>query len=65
MYSFKSYDACKAYQEEQHKLMEARAKEKGLTLAHGQAGRAWLRQHEGARFSEVSARPIEVGPQTA
>jgi hypothetical protein len=32
MRSFKTYDECKAYQEEHHKQMEARAKEKGLTL---------------------------------
>jgi hypothetical protein len=32
MYSFKTYDECKAYQGEHHKAMEARAKEKGKTL---------------------------------
>ena len=32
MRSFKTYDECKAYQEEHHKQMEARAKEKGVTL---------------------------------
>ena len=32
MRSFKTYDECKAYQEEHHKLMEARAKEKGASL---------------------------------
>lgn len=32
MLSFKTYDECKAYQEDHHKLMEARAKEKGVTL---------------------------------
>lgn len=32
MRSFKTYDECKAYQEEHHKQMEERAKEKGLTL---------------------------------
>jgi hypothetical protein len=32
MRSFKTYDECKAYQEENHKQMEARAKEKGVTL---------------------------------
>jgi len=38
----------------------------GWTLMTAEeAGRVWLRQHEGARFSEVSARPIEVGPETA
>jgi len=32
MRSFKTYDECKAYQEDNHKLMEARAKEKGIAL---------------------------------
>ncbi len=32
MRSFTTYDECKVYQEEHHKQMEARAKEKGLTL---------------------------------
>ena len=32
MWSFKTYDECKAYQEGHHKAMEARAKEKGKTL---------------------------------
>lgn len=32
MRSFQTYEECKAYQEEHHKLMEARAKEKGVTL---------------------------------
>ena len=32
MWSFKSYDECKAYQEEHHKGMEAKAKEQGKTL---------------------------------
>jgi hypothetical protein len=32
MRSFKTYDECKTYQEEHHKQMEARAKEKGVTL---------------------------------
>jgi hypothetical protein len=32
MRSFKTYEECKAYQEEHHKQMEARAKEKGVTL---------------------------------
>jgi len=32
MRSFKTYDECKAYQEEHHKQMEERAKEKGVTL---------------------------------
>jgi hypothetical protein len=32
MRSFKTYDECKAYQEEHHKQMEARAKEKGVTM---------------------------------
>ena len=32
MRSFKTYDECKAYQEAHHKAMEARAKEKGMTL---------------------------------
>ena len=32
MRSFKSYDECTAYQEEHHKQMEVRAKEKGVTL---------------------------------
>ncbi len=32
MRSFKTYDECKAYQEEHHKQMEERAKEKGITL---------------------------------
>ena len=32
MMSAKSYDECKTLQEEQHKTMEARAKEKGLAL---------------------------------
>lgn len=32
MRSFKTYDECKAYQEENHKQMEVRAKEKGVTL---------------------------------
>ncbi len=32
MLSAKTYDACKAAQDEQHALMEARAKEKGKTL---------------------------------
>jgi hypothetical protein len=33
MWSFKNYDECKAYQEQHHKDMEARAKEQGKTLA--------------------------------
>jgi len=33
MWSFKTYDECKAYQDEHHKTMEARAKEQGKTLA--------------------------------
>ena len=32
MRGFKTYDECKAYQDEHHALMEARAKEKGVTL---------------------------------
>ncbi|TAK50523.1 MAG: hypothetical protein EPO27_04295 [Betaproteobacteria bacterium] len=32
MFSFKTYDECKAYQEEHHKAMQARATEKGKTL---------------------------------
>ncbi len=32
MRATKTYDECKAVQSEQHKLMEARAKEKGITL---------------------------------
>lgn len=32
MRSFKTYDECKTYQEEHHKQMEERAKEKGVTL---------------------------------
>jgi hypothetical protein len=32
MRSFKTYDECKAYQEAHHQAMEARAKEKGITL---------------------------------
>jgi len=32
MRSFKTYDECKAYQEEHHKQIESRAKEKGMTL---------------------------------
>ena len=32
MLSAKTYDECKAAQDEHHKLMEARAKEKGITL---------------------------------
>lgn len=32
MHSFKTYDECKAYQETHHNAMEARAKEKGVTL---------------------------------
>jgi hypothetical protein len=32
MWSFKTYDECKTYQDEHHKAMEARAKEKGKTL---------------------------------
>jgi hypothetical protein len=32
MRSFKTYDECQAYQQEHHTLMEARAKEKGVTL---------------------------------
>ena len=32
MHGMKTYDECKSYQEEHHKLMEARAKEKGVTL---------------------------------
>jgi hypothetical protein len=38
MRAFKTYDECRAYQEEHHKLMEARAKEKGVTLPMGKAG---------------------------
>lgn len=38
MRSFKTYDECKAYQEENHKQMEARAKEKGVTLPAMRAG---------------------------
>lgn len=38
MRSFKTYDECKAYQEEHHKQMEARAKEKGVTLPMGKTG---------------------------
>jgi hypothetical protein len=32
MWSFKSYDECKAYQLEHHQTMEARAKEKGKAI---------------------------------
>lgn len=32
MLAAKTYDECKAVQDEQHKAMEARAKEKGVTL---------------------------------
>jgi hypothetical protein len=32
MRSFKTYDECKAYQEQHHKMMEERAKQKGVTL---------------------------------
>jgi hypothetical protein len=32
MRSFTTYDQCKAYQEAHHQAMEARAKEKGVTL---------------------------------
>ena len=32
MRSFKTYDECKAYQQEHHTQMEARAKEKSITL---------------------------------
>lgn len=32
MRSFKTYDECKAYQEQHHQQMEARAKEKAATL---------------------------------
>ncbi|MDO9598317.1 MAG: hypothetical protein Q7J47_11415 [Azoarcus sp.] len=32
MRSFKTYDECNTYQQEQHAQMEPRAKEKGLTL---------------------------------
>lgn len=32
MRSFTTYDECKTYQQEQHQAMEARAKEKGVTL---------------------------------
>lgn len=38
MRGFKTYDECKAYQEEHHKQMEARAKEKGVTLPMGKPG---------------------------
>lgn len=38
MRSFKTYDECKAYQDENHKQMEARAKEKGVTLPANRAG---------------------------
>lgn len=32
MWSFKTYDECKAYQAEHHKAMEAKAKDQGKTL---------------------------------
>jgi len=32
MRSFKTYNECKTYQEEHHKQMETRAKDKGVTL---------------------------------
>ncbi len=32
MHSMKTYDECKAYHEEQRKLMEQRAKERGVTM---------------------------------
>lgn len=32
MWSFKTYEECKAYQAEHHKAMEAKAKEQGKTL---------------------------------
>lgn len=32
MWSFKTYEECKAYQSEHHKAMEAKAKEQGKTL---------------------------------
>ena len=38
MRGFKTYDECKTYQEEHHKQMEARAKEKGVTLPMGKPG---------------------------
>ena len=40
MRSFKTYDECKAYQQEHHAQMEARAKEKGLTLPAMRSGYA-------------------------
>lgn len=38
MRGFKTYDECKAYQAEHHVAMEARAKEKGVTLPTGKPG---------------------------
>ena len=37
MLAAKTYDECKAIQEEQHKTMEARAKEKGVALGTSKA----------------------------
>lgn len=38
MRSFKTYDECKVYQDQHHKQMEERAKEKGVTLPMGKPG---------------------------
>lgn len=38
MRSFKTYEECKAYQEEHHQQMEARAREKGTTLPARRSG---------------------------
>lgn len=38
MRSFKTYEECKAYQDEHHQQMEARAKEKGTTLPARRSG---------------------------
>lgn len=46
--SFKDYDSCKAYADSHHKLMEERAKEKGIALRQFKRNPCDIMQRRGA-----------------
>lgn len=50
MMNFKSYDECKAYQQEHHKQMEARAKEQGKPMPSAPRGNMCDRMKQAGRF---------------
>jgi hypothetical protein len=58
MMSAKSYDKCKAIQDQHHKAMEVRAKEKGLTLP---ARRQYGYDRMKARTCSSQASVLEAG----